>query len=122
MAVNDLGLTVESWQPRLSPCPPPATETSGSASPKFGVLSRSPDEFYPPESRRRSLAGAVLLSVRVSATGCAEGFSLAGSSGDDSLDGAALQFAEAMEFLPAEREGKPVEGVYVFKVSFQLQE
>jgi TonB family protein len=122
MAVADSGLKVEAWRPRASPCPPPATATSGSASPKFGTMKRSPDEFYPPESRRKAVAGTVLLSVRIAASGCAEGFAVAGSSGEDALDDAALQFAGEMEFLPAERDGEPVEALYEFKVSFQLKE
>lgn len=110
------------YRPRVSPCPAPAASTSGSDKPRTGAAQRSPAEFYPDVSRREFLEGRVILSIRVSATGCAASFAIAGSSGSTLLDEAAQRFAEAMEFLPAERDGKAIEATKALAVNFRLKE
>jgi serine protease Do len=119
-AVREARLTDKDYRPRQTECPPPATATSGSVKPEFGTMKRTPHEFYPKESQHKHLEGTVVLSAHISANGCADRLAVAGSSGDELLDEAALQYAETMEFLPATRAGKPVEADLAFKVTFKL--
>lgn len=107
------------YHARLSPCPAPATGTSGSPLAKTAKMNRSPSDFYPEESRKAFLEGSVILSVRISATGCADRLAIAGSSGSEQLDDAAMRFGETMEFLPAEKDGKAVESTKEIRVTFK---
>jgi TonB family protein len=107
------------YHPRLSPCPPPASATSGSQQAKTGTMSRTPADFYPEASRKALLEGSVLLSVGISATGCAERIAIAGSSGSELLDDAAMRFGETIEFLPAEKDGKAVASTKELRVTFK---
>jgi TonB family protein len=108
------------YVPRVSPCPPPATRTSGSGQVQTGAVNRTPDEFYPDASLREALEGRVVLYIRVADTGCAQGFAIAGSSGSTLLDEAAIRYAETMEFLPAEKDGKAIQAVKPLAVTFRL--
>ncbi len=110
------------YHARVSPCPPPASGNSGSSRPKLTGSSRSPAEFYPVELRRKAVEGMVIVSARVSATGCAESFAIARSSGSDLLDDAALRFSETEEMLPGETDGQAVAATVRFATHFQLQD
>jgi TonB family protein len=112
-------LSEADYHPRLSPCPAPAKETSGSQQAKTAKMNRAPSDFYPEASRKAFLEGSVILSVRISATGCADRLAIAGSSGSELLDEAAMRFGETMEFLPAEKEGKAVESTKQIRVTFK---
>jgi TonB family protein len=107
------------YHPRLSPCLAPATGTSGSPQAKTAKMNRSPSDFYPEESRKVFLEGSVVLSVRISATGCADRLAIAGSSGSQQLDDAAMRFGETLEFLPAEKDGTAVESTNEIRVTFK---
>ena len=85
-------------------------------------MPRSPDDFYPALSQQLAEEGRVIVSVQVSATGCALKFAIGASSGSALLDDAALRYAESFEFLPAVWEGKAVDSVKAFAVNFQLKE
>ncbi len=108
------------YHPRLSPCPAPATRTSGQDRVTVGKMSRTPDEFYPAISQRQAEEGPVIVSMHVSAAGCAMDFAISSSSGSEQLDEAAQRYTETIEFLPAEKEGKPVSAVKQLRVMFRL--
>lgn len=79
-------------------------------------------EFYPPSDRRNGLEAAVLVSVKVSKTGCAEQLAIASSSGTETIDDAALRYVEAVKFLPAAQGNTPAAGQMTFRVKFQLRD
>ncbi len=115
-------LTEVDYHSRVSPCPDGAMTTSGSLEPKIGVVTRTPDEFYPQASRREGVEGRVILSIRVSATGCPTKVAVAGSSGSVLIDEAAQRFAETIEYLPAVDGGKAIEANAPLAVNFQIRE
>jgi serine protease Do len=109
-----------SYQKRTSSCPAPATGTSGKATPRLAGLPPSLEDFYPISMRKLGIEGAVVLSLKVDATGCVTEAAVAGSSGSDDLDEAALRWAYTAPFLPAEKDGRPVEGTTPIAVDFSL--
>ncbi|HMI37864.1 MAG TPA: energy transducer TonB, partial [Steroidobacteraceae bacterium] len=108
------------YHPRLSPCPAPATRTSGLSQVIVEKMSRTPDEFYPATSQRQADEGPVIVSMHVSDTGCAIDIAISSSSGSEQLDEAAQRYVETIEFLPAEKKGKPVSAVKQLRVMFKL--
>jgi TonB family protein len=114
-------LTNADYHPRLSPCPAPATATSGSDQAKMVPPKHGPDEFYPKESQQLDEQGRVILSVRVDSTGCGANVAIAMSSGSEPLDDAALRYFETMEFLPAQAQGIAVGALKSLAVSFQIR-
>jgi protein TonB len=77
---------------------------------------------YPPEARRVGFEGKVHVRAEISAKGCAERMEIARSSGVESLDAAALEWAEGLRFMPAQADGKPQATSYTFGVAFKLTE
>jgi len=113
-------LTDADYRPRLSPCPASAAATSDTDQVKIVPPKHGPDEFYPLESKQREEQGRVILSVRVSSTGCGSSVAIAMSSGSEPLDDAALRYFETMEFLPAQAQGVPVDAQKVLAVVFRF--
>ncbi|MGC1521997.1 MAG: TonB family protein [Steroidobacteraceae bacterium] len=113
-------LAAATYRNRISPCPAPVAETSGTRSPKYGRLTRSLDDFYPTTSRRLGEEGLVLMSLKISSTGCATGAAIVGSSGSALLDDAVLQFYETMEFIPAGMNGKAIDATVRAPIAFKL--
>jgi TonB family protein len=58
--------------------------------------------------------------MHVSDTGCAIDIAISSSSGSEQLDEAAQRYVETIEFLPAEKKGKPVSAVKQLRVMFKL--
>jgi TonB family protein len=114
-------LTEADYHPRVSPCPSPAPGTSGSDQVKIVPPQHGPDEFYPLASKQQEEQGRVILSVRVSSTGCGSSVAIAMSSGSEPLDDAALRYFETMQFLPAQAQGVAVGAQKVFAVTFKLR-
>jgi serine protease Do len=112
---------VTGYRARQSDCPEPAIKTSGTDKPRPGPLTRSLEEFYPPTLKRLGVQGLVVLSIKVNSSGCATEAAVVGSSGADELDEAALKWVDSASFLPAEKEGKPVEGTAPLTVDFKLR-
>jgi serine protease Do len=79
--VKSMNPTTFIYRLRASTCPAPSAETSGTNHPKLGKMTRSLEEFYPPASRRTGEEGLVMVSIRVSSSGCATGAAIVGSSG-----------------------------------------
>jgi TonB family protein len=107
---------------RQTPCPTAAVTTSGSAKPDF-VKQSLPDteRFYPTESRRDSFEGGTVIRVWIAASGCTQKAAVVSSSGVGALDEAALGWTQQVQFLPAELDHKPVDGVMMFRVKFSLR-
>jgi serine protease Do len=108
------------YQARIASCPAPAPTTSGAKSVKMSRSPRSAEDFWPVSSKRLGEEGLVLVSLKISSTGCAVAAAIAGSSGFDALDKAVLQFYETIEFLPGEADGKAIETTVRVPVNFKL--
>jgi TonB family protein len=118
--VKRINVAAMNYKSRVSPCPAPASETSGTQFPKYGRMTRSLDDYYPTSSRRLGEEGVVLVSLKVSSTGCATGAAIVGSSGSALLDDAVLEFYETMEFIPAGTNGKAVDATVKAPIAFKL--
>ena len=110
------------YRQRNAACLPPATTTASGPRPTVGPVQPDSLEYYPPEDRKKGLEAAVVISVKVSPTGCAERLAIAGSSGSEAMDEAALRYAETVRFLPGVQDGKPIAGQLVFRVRFALRD
>jgi protein TonB len=73
-------------------------------------------------ARRLGKEGTVTLSLTVSAAGDVTSATVVGSSGNDDLDQAAIQWVkEHWRYKPAIRNGKPAAGTVEAAVRFTLQ-
>ena len=81
------------------------------------------DDDYPPESRRAGQQGTVRLLITVSSTGRVTACSIYRSSGAPPLDARSCSLAiERFRFLPARRDGIPVEDTAILPVEWRLQD
>jgi serine protease Do len=108
------------YQARTLPCPAAATETSGTKFPKYARMTRSLEDYWPIRSKQFGEEGTVIVSLKVSNTGCALGAAIQGSSGFDMLDAAVLQAYETMEFIPADVNGGAGESTVAVPIVFKL--
>jgi TonB family protein len=113
--------SAKTYVKRTTVCPEAMVRTSGTDKPRPGPLSHSLEEFYPPELKSQGVEGLVVLSVKVNSTGCVLEAAVAGSSGADQFDQAALKWVETASFLPAEKGGKPIEAATSIAVAFKLE-
>lgn len=78
----------------------------------------------PPEYPRRALEagieGTVLVRVTISAQGNIMAVLVHQSSGNASLDAAALKAVRSWSFMPAQRDGKPIPSIVQLPVRFKL--
>lgn len=105
--------------PRTSPCPPAAATTTGTTLPRLADA-HSLEEYWPMESKRLGEEGTVVVMLRISASGCATGAAIVGSSGSDMLDGAVRRYIESSSWIPAAADGKPVEYTGTMPIVFKL--
>ncbi len=75
---------------------------------------------YPDIARRRGEQGRVLLRVQVSAQGTVLSAGVAASSGFIRLDEAATQAVRSCRFIPASRDGIPIQGAAEVPFDFRL--
>jgi TonB family protein len=75
---------------------------------------------YPLEAQQKGIEGKVKIKAMVDAMGKPSQVEVAQTSGDASLDQAALEAAKQMKFAPALQDGKPVEASIAFDVTFAL--
>lgn len=80
---------------------------------------RNPQPEYPERSRENGEEGTVMLRVGVSAAGRASEVTVAASSGYPRLDRAAKAAVEGWRFVPAKRNGQPVDSVLTVPVRFE---
>jgi protein TonB len=76
---------------------------------------------YPPMSRRRSEEGTVLLQVKVTKNGDTALVRIKKSSGSSRLDNVAHKTVSAWRFVPAKKNGKPVNGWVIVPITFNLR-
>lgn len=119
--VRTRSIATADYRTRVSPCSPPAEKTSGKNSPAIGRTNRPLEDFWPYESRRLGEEGRVMISLRVSATGCAVAAAITGSSGSEMLDEAVMKFYENIDFIPAEIDGKAADSTPIMPVVFKLE-
>jgi TonB family protein len=117
---------------RTEPCPPAPANTSASAQPgpantsvavkpaRFAPNNRADEVFYPPQLRRLDLEGFVLVAATISPTGCPTKAEVYSPSGAEAFDQSALKWSLQATYVPAERDGKPVESVMRMGVRFQM--
>jgi TonB family protein len=108
------------YSARNAPCPNAAAKLSNTDVPAIAPFTRSPEEFYPNSSRRAQIEGSVVVAVQVDTGGCGRRRGIVTSSGSDDIDQAALEFIDTAEFLPAQRQGTPVEAIYKTIVHFKI--
>lgn len=77
---------------------------------------------YPRLSRRRGEEGTVILSIIVSATGRPEQIDVVQSSGYTRLDKAAVSTARRSRFVPATRNGSPIQSSFEHRFIFNLED
>lgn len=73
---------------------------------------------YPPVQQRNGTGGTTVVQVSVAASGEASAVSVRLSSGNRSLDRAAIDYAGRLRFESARRDGQPVEGTLLLPVNF----
>jgi protein TonB len=78
------------------------------------------DPVYPQEASIRGERGAVTLLIHVSPDGLASDVDIAQSSGYTALDRAARDAVLKWHFLPAVKDGKPIEFEMPLRVVFRL--
>jgi len=74
---------------------------------------------YPEEARKAGVEGTAIVEVAIGADGAVLACSLTASSGNSSLDQAALGAAKSSKFAPGTKDGKKVE--MKVKVPFQFK-
>jgi serine protease Do len=109
-------------QSRTSPCPAPATHTTGTAAPRLASDPERLEDYWPGASRRLGEEGTVIAAIHISTTGCVTGMSIVGSSGSDRLDAAVLKYLESASFTPAGTDGKPTENTVLMPIAFRLDQ
>jgi TonB family protein len=84
---------------------------------------RSPDDFYPPQSLRMGEEGVAEIESCVAANGHLDGTpTLLRSSGHPRLDAAAVQWAQqALRYRPATSDGVPMRACKGFRVTFEFK-
>jgi TonB family protein len=88
--------------------------------PDLPDLGCDPDN-YPPVAIRLNESGSPVLSVRVAADGSVTDAQLITSGGKARLDAGALQLArQKLKFVPAMRNGRPIEVVHQVQVFFKV--
>jgi len=97
------------------PTPPPVIPPNSDANELA-----NPAPVYPKQSRRIREEGKVLLEILVTAKGTVGEIKLKRSSGHKRLDNAALQTIKRWKFIPASKEGKPIDYWYDYEFEFTL--
>ncbi len=105
----------------VAPPPPPASVRVG---PKLDQRRSPPtDDFYPASARRAEIEGVTTVRACVSPDGKTAGEPSVGkSSGNSSLDEAAVRWAKRARWTPGTEDGKPIEVCAAFNVRFKLTE
>lgn len=83
--------------------------------------SRNRPPVYPMEAARRGQEGTVVLLIRVSPMGLAEGAAVTTSSGHSSLDQAAVDAVMRWRFRPAVRDGRAVPFEMPMRIVFAMR-
>lgn len=106
---------------RATPCNPPHPAPSTTDSPSMDKSTVTQPE-YPVDARQLGFEGTIHILAEISETGCPQRVEIARSAGFQSLDAAALGWAEGLRFHPAHVDGKPKAASYTFAVTFRLSD
>lgn len=110
--------------PAVSQAPPAPAPVAPAAPPTPAIFNaaslNNPKTSYPPVAQQRGWEGKVLLQVRVQANGTAGQISVQQSSGHEMLDESAIEQVRHWHFIPATRDGKPIESSVVVPVEFKI--
>jgi periplasmic protein TonB len=91
--------------------------------PPRGVAATHTQPPYPMLARRLGREGTVVLDITVGTDGSVQNVSVSKSSGDDGLDGEALNWVKAhWRYRPATRDGQPVVAQSEAQVVFNLKQ
>ncbi len=104
--------------PHPEAVPPPAGPTARARP----IPGSCPAPAYPARARRLGVEGAVELTASVDAAGSVDSTAVASSSGDASLDAAAVDAVGRWRFEPALRDGLPVPDEYGVRFLFRLDD
>jgi TonB family protein len=101
---------------------PNATATnSAQVDPVFdAAYLNNPSPSYPMEAKRRNIQGKVLVKVLVKTDGNPEAVDIARSSGNSSLDEAAIDAVRNWHFVPARQGNKSVQANVIVPVEFKI--
>jgi periplasmic protein TonB len=83
---------------------------------------KNPRPPYPEVAMRHDWEGEVLLRVRVSADGRAEGITVERTSGHEELDQAAIEAVRGWSFVPSRQGGVAISGWVSVPIVFHLQQ
>ncbi len=83
--------------------------------------SRNRPPVYPPEAQRYGQQGTVVLMIRVSPMGLAEGAEVVASSGYRSLDQAAVDAVLTWRFRPAIQDGRAIRFEMPMRIVFAMK-
>lgn len=113
-------------QSRKQSVPKKATKkksrTSKTTKPSYrAAYLHNPRPPYPRMSKRRGEEGTVLLRVKVNKNGRAASVQIRKSSGSKRLDNAARKTVSKWRFVPAKKDGKPVNGWVIVPIAFKLK-
>ncbi|MEY3466630.1 MAG: energy transducer TonB [Steroidobacteraceae bacterium] len=106
----------------VAPPPPVQARQPVRVAPKLDVRRSPPtDDFYPPAARRAEVQGVTTVRACVAADGKTEGEpTVTNSSGNGSLDEAALKWAKRARWTAGTEDGKPAVMCSQFNVRFKL--
>jgi len=96
----------------------PAGEPAANGNDTAPVAISQPPPSYPRDALRRGIGGTVQVQVTVAPDGSVERMDLASSSGDRSLDRAAMEAVRRWRFKPAMRNGQPVSATIIIPLDF----
>jgi protein TonB len=108
--------------PVANVAPPPVPVAPVAAPPRHDLAYlNNPAPSYPVFAKRAREQGKVLLRVQVDASGQVAGIEIHASSGFERLDKAALAAVRRWRFEPARSGDRPVAGVALVPITFQLE-
>ncbi len=82
----------------------------------------APAPPYPPQALRRGLTGLVMLRILVDENGKPIDVAVETSSGERMLDDAAMKFVlKRWHFVPATKDGRPIQAYALVPINFELQ-
>lgn len=100
--------------------PPPPKPVAPVADTRLPTPISAPPPRYPSDAMRRGVGGTVRVKVTVAADGSVEQLDIVETSGNRSLDRAALETLRRWKFQPATRAGQPVSADVVVPISFDI--
>ncbi len=103
------------------PAPTPTPRPACAVPNKDASTTRAVEPDYPDMARQQGAVGTVQVKVSLSATGSVLSTSVYKSSGNSSLDQAALSAARASSYAPETENCVPIAGNYIFRADFTGQ-